>query len=40
MYKEPVLQNWADEVGVSIPTGLIKNTLDIDLVHDSQYFFC
>jgi DNA-directed RNA polymerase len=40
MYKEPVLQNWADQVGVTIPDGLIKNTLDIEKVNDSDYFFC
>ena len=40
MYKEPVLQNWADQVGVTIPEGLVKNTLDITQVNDSKYFFC
>ena len=40
MYKDPVLQRWANEVGVLIPDGLLKNTLDIEKVNDSQYFFC
>jgi hypothetical protein len=40
MYKAPVLQQWADEVGVSLPFGLMKNTLDIDSVNESTYFFC
>ena len=40
MYKAPVLQSWADEVGVSLPPGLMKNTLDIDTVNQSPYFFC
>lgn len=40
MYKAPVLQQWADEVGVSLPPGLMKNTLDIETVNRSTYFFC
>ena len=40
MYKAPVLQSWADEVGVTLPPGLVKNTLDIDTVNQSPYFFC
>ena len=40
MYKAPVLQQWADEVGVQIPPDLIKNTLDIESVNNSTYFFC
>ena len=40
MYKGDVLEDWASEVGVQVPEGLIKNTLDIDSVNDSHYFFC
>ena len=40
MYKHPVLQEWANEVGVEVPDDLIKNTLDIELVNESDYFFC
>ena len=40
MYKAPVLEKWAQEVGVSIPEGLIKDTLDIEQVNHSEYFFC
>ena len=40
MYKAPVLEKWAEEVGVSIPEGLIKNTLDVEQVNHSEYFFC
>ena len=40
MYKAPVLQDWADQVGVSLPPELIKNTLDIETVNQSLYFFC
>ena len=39
MYKAPVLEDWAAQVGVQVPEGLIKNTLDIDSVNDSLYFF-
>jgi len=40
MYKAPVLEDWAAEVGVTVPEGLIENTLDIDSVNQSTYFFC
>ena len=40
MYKAPVLMDWAAEVGVEVPEGLIKNSLDIEAVNDSLYFFC
>ncbi len=40
MYKHPVLQDWANQVGVEVPDDLIKNTLDIELVNESDYFFC
>ncbi len=39
MYKAPVMQDWADQVGVELPEDLIKNTLDIDQVNQSTYFF-
>lgn len=40
MYKRPVLEEWAEEVGVTIPDSLIKGTLDIEEVNESLYFFC
>ena len=40
MYKAPVLEQWAKQVGVSIPEGLMKGTLDIERVNHSEYFFC
>jgi diphthamide synthase subunit DPH2 len=40
MYKGDVLEDWAKEVGVQVPDGLIKDTLDIDSVNESHYFFC
>ena len=40
MYKGGVLEDWAEQVGVENPISLIKNTLDIEEVHNSKYFFC
>lgn len=39
MYKAPVMEQWAEKIGVKLPEGLIKNTLDIDTVNQSDYFF-
>ena len=39
MYKAPVMEDWARQVGVTLPEGLIKNTLDIETVNQSEYFF-
>ena len=39
MYKADVLADWADQVGVELPPGLVKNTLDIESVNRSLYFF-
>lgn len=40
IYSQPILSDWAAERGVEIPAGLIKNTLDLESVKDSKYFFC
>jgi DNA-directed RNA polymerase len=40
MYKGNVLQDWANQVGATLPPDLIKGDLDIDLVNASTYFFC
>ena len=39
MYKADVMQDWVDQVGVELPADLIKNTLDIESVNKSLYFF-
>ena len=39
MYKGDVLEDWARQVGVEIPHDLIQDTLDIDSVNKSEYFF-
>ena len=40
MYKEPILEDWAKQVGVDVPLSLIKGTLDINKVNNALYFFC
>ena len=40
MYKDTVLEDWAEQVGVTVPQSLIKGTLEIDQVNGSIYFFC
>jgi DNA-directed RNA polymerase len=40
IYSEPVLENWAKEVGVDFDESIMKNTLDINDVQASSYFFC
>jgi DNA-directed RNA polymerase len=40
IYSRPVLCLWADGIGVDVPDGLIKNTLNLDSVRNSKYFFC
>ena len=40
IYKGEPLADWAEQVGVLIPDGLMKNDLDIDEVLHSPYFFC
>jgi DNA-directed RNA polymerase len=40
MYKGGPLEDWAEQLGLEIPDGLIVDDLDIDLVLDSPYYFC
>jgi DNA-directed RNA polymerase len=40
IYSQPVLKQWAERIGVTIPDDLIKNTLDLESVKESKYFFC
>ena len=40
MYRSVPLLQWAYELGVTVPEGLIKGDLDIDEVIDSPYYFC
>ena len=40
MYKGLPLVDWAEQLGLEIPEGLMKNTLNPDDVLDSPYYFC
>ena len=40
IYKGLPLEDWAEQVGVVIPEGIMKNDLDMDEVLSSPYFFC
>jgi len=39
MYKGDPLQDWADQLGIKVPDGLIIGDLDLDQVNQSDYFF-
>lgn len=40
IYSQPVLRNWADQLGVEFDESVMINTLDINDVQQSSYFFC
>jgi DNA-directed RNA polymerase len=40
LYNNPILCEWAKKQGSDVPDGLIKETLDLETVRDSTYFFC
>jgi hypothetical protein len=40
IYSQPVLRNWADQIGAVFDESIMKNTLDINDVQASPYFFC
>lgn len=40
LYSNPILCEWAKAQGADVPDGLIKETLDLETVRDSTYFFC
>jgi DNA-directed RNA polymerase len=40
LYNNPILCEWAKKQGADVPDGLIKETLDLETVRDSTYFFC
>jgi len=40
IYSEPVLKNWSRQLGVDFDESVMLNTLDINDVHQSAYFFC
>lgn len=40
IYSQPILKDWAENIGVQLPEGLMKNTLKLEAVKESKYFFC
>lgn len=40
IYSKPILRDWADQIGVPFDESIMVNTLDINNVQDSLYFFC
>ena len=40
IYSQPVLQEWAEQLGVDFDESVMLNTLDINDVQQSAYFFC
>lgn len=40
IYERPVLRDWAEQIGVPFDDSIMVNTLDINDVQDSLYFFC
>lgn len=40
IYSQPVLKDWADQLGVEFDESVMLNTLDINDVQESSYFFC
>ena len=40
IYSQPVLKNWAEQLGVPFDDSVMINTLDINDVQNSAYFFC
>jgi hypothetical protein len=40
IYSQPVLKNWAAQLNVDFDESVMQNTLDINDVQNSAYFFC
>jgi DNA-directed RNA polymerase len=40
IYSQPVLKQWAEQLGVDFDESVMLNTLDINDVQQSSYFFC
>jgi DNA-directed RNA polymerase len=40
IYSQPVLKEWATQLGVDFDESVMLNTLDINDVQESAYFFC
>ena len=40
MYKGDPLADWAEQLGIKVPAGIVVGDLDLDQVNHSHYFFC
>ena len=40
IYSQPVLQQWAESLGIEFDETVMQNTLNINDVQESSYFFC
>jgi DNA-directed RNA polymerase len=40
IYSQPVLRNWSEQLGIEFDKSVMINTLDINDVQESSYFFC
>jgi len=40
IYSQPILKDWATQLGIDFDEGVMLNTLDINDVQESAYFFC
>ena len=40
IYSQPILKQWSESLGVEFDESIMENTLDINDVQDSAYFFC
>lgn len=40
IYSKPVLRDWSEQLGVDFDESVMQNTLDINDVQESSYFFC
>jgi hypothetical protein len=40
IYSQPILKQWSESLGVEFDESVMQNTLDINDVQSSAYFFC
>lgn len=40
IYSQPILKQWSESLGAEFDESIMENTLDINDVQDSAYFFC
>jgi hypothetical protein len=40
IYSRPILKEWSESLGAEFDESVMQNTLDINDVQNSAYFFC